>query len=125
MWGLTPPDVDTRLDLLRSKTVRGEPPLPEEVVRYLADQLRGNFRELEGALHSVQHYSRVAGQQVDLRLAREALGDLLRHSIRMVRLEDVDRALCGVLHLEKGALQSRPRAWSQDRRMPLRPGLPR
>jgi chromosomal replication initiator protein len=114
VWGLTQPDAPTRLELLRAKASRqGSLPVPEAVLQFLADQLRGNFRELEGALHSVQHYSRVAGQQVDLRLAREALGDLLRHSIRMVRLEDVDRALCGVLRLEKGALQSRQRAWSQ------------
>ena len=112
LWGLSQPDASTRLDLLRAKAARqGGLPVPEVVLQFLAEQLRGNVRELEGALHSVQHYAQVASQAVDLRLAREALGDLLRHSVRIVRLEDVDRAVCGVLRLENKALQSKQRAW--------------
>ena len=40
--------------------------LPDPVLRFLAEQLRGNVRELEGALHSVQHYGRVAGRPVGM-----------------------------------------------------------
>src|SRR5262249_12451594 len=54
---------------------------------------------------------RVAGRKADLELAREALGDLLRHSVRVVQLADVDRAVCAALRLEAGALQSKKRAW--------------
>src|SRR5262249_21764571 len=96
----------------RARAVRAERPLPEDVLAFLAEQLRGNVRELEGALHSVQHFSRVAGRPVDLALAREALGDLLRHAVRVVQLADVDRAVCKALRLETGALQSRQRAWA-------------
>jgi chromosomal replication initiator protein len=112
LWGLTPPDADTRLAILRAKSAHGEAPLPEEVLRFVAEQLRGNVRELEGALHSVRHYARVAGRAVDLPLAREALGDLLRHAVRVVRLEDVDAAVCRALRLPAGALQSKQRAWA-------------
>src|SRR5262249_40373219 len=59
VWGLVPPDADTRLAILRAKALAGAPPLPDEVLAFLAAQLRGNVRELEGALHSVRHYSRV------------------------------------------------------------------
>jgi chromosomal replication initiator protein len=111
VWGLAPPDPETRLKILQVKGARAQPPIPEEVLRYLASQLRGNVRELEGALHSVQHFSRVAGRPVDLALAREALGDLLRHAIRVVQLPDIDRAVCHVLRLDAGALQSKQRAW--------------
>src|SRR5207237_8556746 len=54
VWGLTPPDPETRLEILRAKSGRVQPPLPDEVLRLLAGQLRGNVRELQGALHSVQ-----------------------------------------------------------------------
>lgn len=111
VWGLAPPDPETRLAMLRTKSARSQPPLPEEVLQLLAGQLRGNVRELEGALHSVQHFSRVTGRPVDLALAREALGDLFRHAIRVVQLPDIDRAVCHVLRLESGALQSKQRAW--------------
>jgi chromosomal replication initiator protein len=113
VWGLTPPDADTRLALLRAKNLSANGAgLPDEVLKFLAGQLRGNVRELEGALHSVRHFSRVTGKPVDVTLVREALADLLRHAVRVVRPEDVDRAVCAVLRLENGVLQSKARAWA-------------
>lgn len=112
VWGLTPPDADTRLDILRTKAVAEKPAMPEEVLQEVAAKLRGNVRELEGALHTLRHYSRVAGRPVDKGLAREALGELLRHSVRAVQLADVDRAVCHVMRLQNGALQSKDRAWA-------------
>lgn len=113
VWGLTPPDAATRLEILRHKAApKGEKPLPEEVLRFLSLQLRGNVRELEGALHSIRHYSRVTGRGIDVPLVREALADLLRHAVRVVQLDDIDRAVCAVLRLENGILQSKGRAWA-------------
>jgi chromosomal replication initiator protein len=113
VWGLTPPDADTRLDLLRAKSVQAhEAPFPEPVLRHLAERLRGNVRELEGALNSLRHYARVTGRPVDLETAREALADLLRHAVRVVQLADVNEAVRRVLRLETGALQSKARTWT-------------
>lgn len=112
VWGLLPPDAETRLALLRAKSLGGEPAVPDAVLRLLAEQLRGNIRELEGAIHSLRHCSRVAGRPIDAALAHEALADLLRHAVRVVQLADIDRALCRVLRLEAGALQARQRAWA-------------
>jgi len=111
-WGLTPPDRETRLSILRHKAARGELPLPEPVLDFLADQLRGNVRELEGGIHSVRHYSQVTGRAIDLDLARQAVGDLVRHAAAVVRLPDVDQAVCRALRLDRGALQSTQRAWA-------------
>jgi chromosomal replication initiator protein len=112
VWGLTPPDADTRLNLLRAKAGRESPSICEEVLGHLAGQLGGNVRELEGALHSLRHFSRVTGRPIDLPLAREALGDLLRHSLRVLQLADVDRAVCSALRLDPGTLQSKQRTWT-------------
>ncbi len=113
VWGVTPPDADTRLEILRNKSLQqGEKPLSEEVLRFLAGQLRGNVRELEGAVQSIRHYSRVTGRAIDVPLVREAVADLLRHAVRVVQLTDIDAAVCGVLRLEHGALQSKGRAWA-------------
>jgi len=111
IWGLLPPDAATRLELVRAKVPRGTC-VPDEVLRLVAEQLRGNVRELEGALHSLRHYSRVTGRPIDLALAREVLADLLRHSVRLVQLADVDRAVCQVLRLDPGTLQKKHRAWA-------------
>jgi chromosomal replication initiator protein len=45
-------------------------------------------------------------------LARVALADLIRHAIRVVQLDDLDRAICKVLRLEPGTLQTKRRTWT-------------
>jgi chromosomal replication initiator protein len=112
VWGLTPPDGDTRLAILRAKSAAGPAAIADEVLAALAGRLRGNVRELEGALQSLWHYGRVTGRPIDLALAQEALADLLRHAVRVVRLEDVDAAVCVALKLDAGALQARGRTWA-------------
>jgi chromosomal replication initiator protein len=108
-WGLMPPDADTRLAILRALVTRGDT-VPDEVLQHLAGQLRGNVRELEGALHGLHHFCRVTGRRADVPAMREALGELLRHAVRVVHLPDIDRAVCAALRLETGTLQSRGRA---------------
>jgi chromosomal replication initiator protein len=112
VWSLVPPDRDTRLAILRSKSIQGNPVLPEETLKFLAEKLRGNIRELEGAIHSIRHYSKATGRAIDLNLVREALSDLLRHAIRVVTMSDVDTAVCAVLNLPKGSLKSKAKAWA-------------
>jgi chromosomal replication initiator protein len=126
IWGLQPPDAETRLAILRAKaggrdkeTRRqgdGETgrdfSIPDGVLQFVAENLRGNIRELEGALYSLRHYSRVMQRSVDLPMAREALGELLRHCVRVTTMKDVDAAVCAVLRLPPGTLQGKERSWS-------------
>lgn len=111
VWGLTTPDRATRLLLLRARAPRPGA-LPEAVLAFLADHLHGNVRELEGAVHSVLHLARVTARPVDLDLTREALGELLRHSVRVVGLADVERAVCAALNLPADVLRSKKRGWA-------------
>jgi chromosomal replication initiator protein len=115
VWGLQPPDPETRLGILRARSVGVSPVVPADVLEFLARHLRGNVRELEGALHSVRHFGRVTGRRIDTALAREALGELLRHAVKVVRVEDVDRAVCIALTLPKGTLQGKGRSWAVSR----------
>jgi len=113
VWGLQTPDQDTRLGILRAKVAQaGHRGIPDEALNLLAAQLRGNGRELEGALNSVLHYAKVAGRRIDAALVQDVLGDLLRHNVRTVQLADVEQAVSKVLHLENGALQARQRTWA-------------
>ena len=78
----------------------------------MAAKLRGNVRELEGAIRNLRHYAKVEGKPINLPLAQEALGDLLRHAVRIVGIVDVDAAVCQALRLKPGTLQSPARSWS-------------
>lgn len=112
VWGLMPPDPETRLEILRKKSCGACPAIPDNVLKTLASTLRGNVRELEGAVNSVRHYAKVTGRPADLTTAREALGDLLRHAVRVVTVADVDAAVCATLRLAAGTLQSKARTWA-------------
>ena len=110
VWSLATPERPTRLEILRAKAIRAGG-LPGDVLDFLAEHLRGNVRELEGAVHSVAHLTRVTGRPIDVEMAREALGDLLRHSLRLVTLEDVERVFCDVLGISRELLFSKKRQW--------------
>jgi chromosomal replication initiator protein len=113
VWSLGPPDGETRRAILEALSAGREGPIfPREVLDFLASQLRGNVRELEGAVQSIRHFSRVTSRPIDVPLVREALAELLRHAVRVVQLADVDRSVCALLRLEAGTLQGKGRAWA-------------
>src|SRR5262249_6947019 len=112
VWGVVPPDPDTRLALFRTEAAAAQPGSHHDVVELPAKNLRGTVRELEGAVHSLRHYARVAARPVTKELAREAIGELLRHAVRVVRLADVDTAVCAALRLPAGSLKSKSKAWA-------------
>ena len=63
IWGLLPPEEETRYAILKTKaTPQPGPAIPDTVLRLLAQALRGNVRELEGALNSLRHFSQVTAQ---------------------------------------------------------------
>ncbi len=111
-WSLMPPDDETRLNILRAKSVSSPIPFGEESLKFVARSLRGNVRELEGAVNNIRHFAKVTNRPITPNLAREALGDLLRHTVRAVRVADIDAAVCQVLNLSAGTLQSKSRSWS-------------
>jgi chromosomal replication initiator protein len=110
VWDIEPPDVDTRRKLLRAKSARLDLPLPEDVLEYLAGGLRGNVRELEGALHHLHQQARVHRRPVTLELARAATGHLIRGAARPVALGDIELALEKALHLDPRQLRKRSRS---------------
>ncbi|MFO0937713.1 MAG: DnaA/Hda family protein [Gemmataceae bacterium] len=113
IWNLMPPDDETRLALLKSKANAAGPlAFPSDVLTFLARNLRGNVRELEGAITAIRHFARVANRPIEIAIAREAVGDLLRHSVRGVTLAEIDAAVCRALHLKPGTLQSASKAWT-------------
>jgi chromosomal replication initiator protein len=80
-WGLTadiqPPDVETRLAILRTKADRAGRKVPDEILEFIARQVQSNIRELEGALNRVLAYSDLSGIPLTLDLAQNALIDFL------------------------------------------------
>ncbi|GAA0290846.1 chromosomal replication initiator protein [Gracilibacillus halotolerans] len=83
-WGLitdiTPPDLETRIAILRKKAKAEGLDIPNEVMLYIANQIDTNIRELEGALIRVVAYSSLINQDIDASLAADALKDIIPSS---------------------------------------------
>lgn len=80
-WGLVtdmqPPDIETRVAILRKKERAMGVTLPEDVVNFIAGRIRSNIRRLEGALIRVASYSSLTGKDVGLEVAENLLRDVL------------------------------------------------
>ncbi len=119
--GLEPADHATRLRILQCLAHRLQVPLPADVQALLADRLDGDARRLAGALHRLDATSRAFQRPIDLELAHSALLDLFRTTSRIVRLDDIDRAVCDVFGLDASSLQSssKGRSVSQPRALAM------
>ncbi|MFZ6021503.1 MAG: chromosomal replication initiator protein DnaA [Chloroflexota bacterium] len=80
-WGLTvdiqPPDLETRIAILRSKAMRARREVPMDILTLIARQIQSNIRELEGALTRILAYADLSNQPITDKLVEIALADLL------------------------------------------------
>ena len=80
-WGLItdiqPPDLETRLAILRNKAERERVEVPAETLEFIASKISTNIRELEGALIRVTAYASLSGAPITTELAQQQLADLL------------------------------------------------
>lgn len=90
-WGLVtdiqPPDLETRIAILRKKAEREGVAAPDDVTYFIAEKIRSNIRELEGALIRVAAYAKLVGKDITLELVKEVLKDVLRESERKITID--------------------------------------
>lgn len=104
------PDRETRLTILGSKARKRGMSVPDEVLRYIADSVDTNVRELEGTLARLDALSTVERKRPSLELARLALRGLHGGRGGPVRLEDVLNAAAARMDVKASAIRSRSRA---------------
>jgi chromosomal replication initiator protein DnaA len=97
-WGLitdiTPPDLETRIAILRKKAKAEGLDIPNEVMLYIANQIDTNIRELEGALIRVVAYSSLQNKDITPDLAAEALKNIIPSSTsRTITIQDIQRVV--------------------------------
>jgi chromosomal replication initiator protein len=113
-WGLIadlqPPDVETRIAILRKKSEDEGVILPEDVIQFLSVTMKSNIRELEGSLVRLSAYASLTGQVITLDLAKNVLRDLIGDKKKIVAMDDIQEAVCAQFHVKMTELKSRRRS---------------
>lgn len=113
-WGLIadlqPPDVETRIAILRKKSEDEGVKLPEDVIQFLSTTMKSNIRELEGSLVRLGAYASLTGQVISLDLAKTVLRDLIGDKKKVVAMDDIQEAVCAQFHVKIAELKSRRRS---------------
>ena len=96
-WGLTiaiePPELETRVAILIKKAQQNLVILPEDVAFFIAQRIKSNVRDLEGALQRVLAFSRFTNQPFSIQTAQEALKDLLALHQKLVTLDSIQKTV--------------------------------
>lgn len=116
-WGLitdiTPPDLETRIAILRKKAKADGLDIPNEVMHYIANQIDTNIRELEGALIRVVAYSSLVNQDISTELAGAALKDIIPNAKpRVITILDIQEAVGEHYHIKLEDFTSKKRTKS-------------
>ncbi|MDE3048342.1 MAG: chromosomal replication initiator protein DnaA [Nitrospirota bacterium] len=113
-WGLIadlqPPDVETRIAILRKKSEDEGVTLPEDVIQFLATTMKSNIRELEGSLVRLGAYASLTGQTITLEMAKSVLRDLIGIKKKIVSMDDIQETVGARFHVKIADLKSRRRS---------------
>lgn len=112
-WGLVtdvqPPDLETRVAILRKKAEAQGGCVPENVTLYIAERISSNIRELEGALNRVIAYSVLTGKEISLGMAQETLKGLVQETARQITLERIQQVVASRFNLSVSDLRGKRR----------------
>ena len=110
-WGLIadiqPPDIETRVAILKRKAEAEAVPLPDGVAMYIAGRIKSNIRELEGSLIRLIAYASLTGREITLELTQEVLKHVLDQDDKAVTIETIQRFVSDYYQLKIGDLKSR------------------
>ncbi len=113
-WGLIadiqPPDLETRIAILRSKCQNLRVSVPEEVLEAIARKMQSNIRELEGSLNRIVAMAAVTGEPITVQSASAALNDVMFNiSRRFVRPESIVTAVARYYHVSEEEMKGKQR----------------
>ena len=110
-WGLIadiqPPDLETKVAILKKKAETEGIPLPDNVAIYIAGKIKSNIRELEGSLIRLIAYASLTGREISLPLTQDVLRNLLQHDDRAITIEIIQKHVADYYQLKLGDLKSR------------------
>lgn len=118
-WGLTvavePPELETRVAILMKKATQARIELPPDAAFFIAQRIRSNVRELEGALKRVIASAHFTSRPIDVELIKDSLKDLLALQDKQVSLDNIQRTVAEYYKIKVSDLMSKRRSRSVAR----------
>ncbi len=112
-WGLTvavePPELETRAAILMNKAALVDVSLPNDAAMFIAQRLRSNVRELEGALKRVIAHANFKGEPISVELIKEALRDLFSLQDKLVTIDNIQRTVAEYYKIKMSDMLSKRR----------------
>jgi len=113
-WGLTvaiePPELEMRAAIVLKKAEAEAVEISSDIAFFIAQHIRSNVRELEGALKKVLAYSRFNARELSLDLAKEALRDILNIANRQVSVEGIQKTVAEYFKIKVADMHSKKRS---------------
>jgi chromosomal replication initiator protein len=113
-WGLIadiqPPDLETKVAILRKKAEDKKIDLPHDVALFIAERVRSNIRELEGHLNRIVAFASLTGNRLSIDLAKEALKDLLTKENKPITGPEILKVVAAHYGLKVSDLKSKSNA---------------
>jgi chromosomal replication initiator protein len=110
-WGLIadiqPPDLETKVAILKRKAEAEAVPLADDVAIYIAGKIKSNIRELEGSLIRLVAYASLTGREISVSLAQEVLKKILSYEEKAVTIDMIQKFVSDFYQLKIVDLKSR------------------
>ncbi|MDP1571722.1 MAG: chromosomal replication initiator protein DnaA [Vicinamibacterales bacterium] len=110
-WGLIadvqPPNLETKVAILKKKAEAEVIPLPDSVAMYIASKIKSNIRELEGSLIRLIAYASLTGRTISMELAQEVLRNVIDHDEKAVTIDQIQKFVSDYYQLKLVELKSR------------------
>jgi chromosomal replication initiator protein len=118
---IQPPSIEHRIAILYNKAEKLGIRLAKDVAEYIAKHAKRNVRELEGALHRINAYSRLQGEEISLSLVAKTFKDVISEPSRNLTVETVQKIVADHFKLKVADLKSkkRQRAFAYPRQIAM------
>ena len=113
-WGLVtdiqPPDFETRMAILKKKSEKDSIVLPDDVYYFLAEKIKSNIRELEGALIRVVAYAKLIGKEISVDMVKDVLKDMIREGEKKITIDIIQKRVCEYFDIKLSDMKVKKRS---------------